>query len=100
MDFATEIRQGIPQDLPTPPKDDPAISRAPRRAMLLSPSERRLALANALRYFPPELHAELAPEFLAEFEATGRIYMFRYRPHHEMRARAISEYPARCQHPQ
>jgi urocanate hydratase len=61
----------------------------------LSKAERRLALKNALRYFPTHLHAELAPEFAAELETYGRIYMHRYRPHDEIRARPLHEYPAK-----
>ncbi|MCP4572215.1 MAG: urocanate hydratase [bacterium] len=64
--------------------------------MLLDADEKRLALRNALRYFPAALHAELAPEFAAELKAHGRIYMHRFRPHYEMHARPIDQYPARC----
>lgn len=95
--FVDEILEGIPADLPTAPPLDPAISRAPNRALNLSPAERALALQNALRYFPPAQHAALAPEFAQELADYGRIYMYRYRPHSEMRARPIAEYPARSQ---
>lgn len=95
--FVDEILEGIPADLPTAPPLDPAISRAPNRALNLSPAERALALQNALRYFPPAQHAALAPEFAQELADYGRIYMYRYRPHSEMRARPIGEYPARSQ---
>ena len=45
---------------------------------ILSPSECRLAVSNALRYFPAETHAELAPEFAEELNTYGHIYMYRY----------------------
>ena len=90
-----EITEGIPSTLPTGPTMDPNVPRAPRRENILTESEERLALANALRYFPATLHPELAPEFAEELRTYGRIYMYRYRPHHEMRARPIQSYPAR-----
>lgn len=94
--FADEILQGIPSTLPEAPPSDARVPRAPRRPLNLSDAERRLALANALRYVPAHLHAELAPELAAELRDHGRIYLHRYRPHHPMRARPLGEYPARC----
>ncbi|MHA1154391.1 MAG: urocanate hydratase [Alphaproteobacteria bacterium] len=95
-EFQRLIRQGIPAEIPPRPSDDPTISHAPVRPMLLSADEKRLALRNALRYFPAALHAELAPEFAAELARYGRIYMLRYRPTYAMRARPLDDYPARC----
>lgn len=95
-DFAHAIRRGIPDTIPPYPTEDPSTPRAPRRAMVLEPHERELALANALRYFPTEQHATLAPEFADELNTFGRIYMLRYRPTYEMYARPIDAYPARC----
>jgi len=95
--FADQIRQGVPDELPPPPPDEEGINHAPRRPLLLSPAERRQALANALRYFPARMHAELAPEFARELAEDGRIYMRRFRPTYEMKARPITEYPARCE---
>ncbi|MBC8423947.1 urocanate hydratase, partial [bacterium] len=89
-------RAGLPDALPEPPPTDPDVSRAPRRPMLLSADEKALALRNALRYFPARLHAELAPEFARELAETGRVYMHRFRPRYDMRARPIGDYPARC----
>jgi urocanate hydratase len=94
-DFQQQIRQGIPELLPTPPAEDPSISRAPERPMLLNSEERKLSLHNALRYFPEIMHKELAPEFAAELGRWGRIYMHRFRPAYPMHARPIDEYPAR-----
>ncbi len=94
--FQDQIRQGIPAAMPAAPACDATISRAPERPMLLSDDEKRLALHNALRYFPAAMHADLAPEFAGELKEHGRIYMHRFRPTYAMRARPIDEYPARC----
>ena len=93
--FQQEIRQGIPATLPEARPYDPDINHAPKRKDILTTEQKRLALRNALRYFPRELHAQLAPEFAEELRKYGRIYMYRYRPTYEMRARPIDEYPAR-----
>lgn len=87
--------EGIPEGLPPRPAEDSEISRAPSRRLVLTASERALALHNALRYFSPSLHAALAPEFAEELRRWGRIYMHRYRPDSPMFARPVSEYPAR-----
>ena len=96
MTFQEDILAGIPDILPEPRPYDTTVSHAPRRKDILSPEEKRLALRNALRYFPQKHHAVLAPEFAAELEQYGRIYMYRFRPTYEMYARPIGEYPARC----
>lgn len=94
-EFRNDITGGIPAELPEPRHLDPTVSHAPRRKDILSPSEKELALANALRYFPEHQHAVLAPEFARELAEYGRIYMYRLRPHYDMYARPIDEYPAR-----
>lgn len=81
--------------LPAPQPYDTSVNHAPKRKDILSKKEKRLALRNALRYFPAELHAELAPEFLKELEDYGRIYMYRLRPNYDMKAHPIDQYPAR-----
>jgi urocanate hydratase len=91
-----EIREGIPAEIPEPPPEDPDVDRAPPRRPKLAPDEQRLALANALRYFPQDWHEPLAPEFARELARDGHIYMRRFRPHMPMRARPIQDYPARC----
>ena len=96
MTFQEEILQGIPASLPEEKPYDKEINHAPRRKDILKPEEKALALKNALRYFPKELHAALAPEFAEELKTYGRIYMYRYRPSYEMYARPIDEYPAKC----
>jgi urocanate hydratase len=94
--FAELVAEGIPAELPVPPPHDPEVAHAPARRQVLGQAEKELAVRNALRYFPPAWHATLAPEFAAELERDGRIYMRRFRPTgYEMRARPIDEYPAR-----
>ncbi|CDN30913.1 Urocanate hydratase [Mucinivorans hirudinis] len=94
MTFAQEIREGIPAHLPQVRPLDPAKNHAPKRKDILSQDEKRLALKNALRYFPTHLHTELAREFADELREYGRIYMYRYRPVNEIFARPIGDYPA------
>ena len=93
--FQQEIRAGIPQTLPQPKPYDTEINHAPKRKDILTADEKRLALRNALRYFPKHLHAQLAPEFMDELHRYGRIYMYRYRPDYDIYARPIDDYPAR-----
>lgn len=93
-EFRAVVAEGIPSKLPAPKPRDPEINHAPRRKDILSDEEKKLALRNALRYFPKELHKELAPEFAQELADYGRIYMYRLRPDYEMKARPIDWYPA------
>ena len=94
-EFIADIRGGIPEELPELQAYDTKINHAPKRKDILTPEQKKLALRNALRYFPKHLHAALAPEFAEELKKYGRIYMYRYRPKYEMYARPIDEYPAR-----
>ena len=94
MTFQEEILAGIPRTLPEAKPYDKEINHAPRRKDILTPEEKVLALKNALRYFPKELHEALAPEFAEELKTYGRIYMYRYRPSYKIYARPIDEYPA------
>ncbi len=95
VQFQEEIKLGIPSDLPHAPVWDVNINHAPRRKEILNEAEKKLALRNALRYFPKSLHAQLLPEFKEELNQYGRIYMHRYRPHGEIKARPIDWYPCR-----
>lgn len=97
VDFKAAILAGIPEKLPPAQPLDPQISHAPKRKAILTPAEKRLALQNALRYFPAHQHAVLAPEFVQELEDYGRIYMYRFRPAYAMYARPIEDYPCQCQ---
>ncbi len=96
-DFQKAILEGIPEELPPARPRDPNVSHAPRRVIegVLSREEKKLAVANALRYFPKKWHEVLAPEFAEELEQYGRIYMYRFRPDYPMYARPIEAYPAR-----
>ncbi|NOX85989.1 MAG: urocanate hydratase [Chlorobi bacterium] len=94
-DFQKAILTGIPDELPAKKPYDPDINHAPKRKDILTVEEKRLALKNALRYFPKKLHRLLAPEFAEELKNYGRIYMYRFRPDYEMYARPIDEYPAK-----
>lgn len=96
MTFKEQILQGIPKNLPDK-KPYPALAnRAPKRKDILSKDEKRLAVNNALRYFPKDWHNALAPEFARELQEFGRIYMYRFKPDYEFYARPISDYPAKC----
>ncbi|MBF1451809.1 urocanate hydratase [Prevotella pallens] len=95
--FIADIRAGIPETLPEPQIYDTSINHAPKRKDILTAEEKKLALRNALRYFPKKFHATLAPEFANELETYGRIYMYRFRPTYEMYARPIDEYPHKSQ---
>jgi urocanate hydratase len=97
MTFKDQILQGIPTILPAKkdyPKD---ANSAPKRKDILSVEEKKLAIKNALRYFPKAWHLELATEFANELKEFGRIYMYRFKPEYKIYARAISEYPAETQ---
>jgi urocanate hydratase len=97
MTFQEQIQQGIPTTLPQPKPYETNINHAPKRKEILGEEEKKLALKNALRYFEPQFHAELLPEFREELEKYGRIYMYRFRPDYEMKARPISEYPGKSE---
>lgn len=96
-EFQVLIKEGMPAVLPPPVRRDESVSHAPVRKDILDREEKALALKNALRYFPESFHKELAPEFAKELKEYGRIYMYRMRPKHEMFARGIDWYPAKCQ---
>ena len=97
MTFQEEIRAGIPDFLPQAKAYDSEINHAPKRKDILTTEEKRLALRNALRYFPEHLHAQLAPEFAQELHDYGRIYMYRYRPDYDIHAHPLGEYPHRSE---
>ena len=92
-DFQRAILAGIPDVLPEPKGYDPNINHAPKRKDILNAEEKKLALKNALRYFPAKHHATLLPEFRQELETYGRIYMYRFRPDYKIHARSIDEFP-------
>ncbi len=92
-EFQKLILQGIPDELPEPAVYEPEINHAPIRKQILTNDEKKLAIRNALRYFPAKFHKTLAPEFKNELETYGRIYMYRFRPKYKMFARDITWFP-------
>ena len=97
MTFQQQILQGIPDELPPFKTFDDLINRAPKRKDILSESEKKLALQNALRYFDAKHHQILLAEFKFELATYGRIYMFRFHPDYKIFARPISEYPGQSE---
>ena len=93
--FQKEITQGLPEHLPAKRSVPGDVNRAPKRKDILSAKEKKLALENALRYFPAEWHEALATEFLEELKEFGRIYMYRFKPSYDMHARPIEDYPCK-----
>ena len=92
-DFKEAILRGIPSQLPAKKEINPNISHAPNRKDILSKEEKKLAIRNALRYFPEHMHATLAPEFTEELKTYGRIYMYRFMPNYEIKARHLEDFP-------
>ncbi|MCH2230007.1 MAG: urocanate hydratase [Crocinitomicaceae bacterium] len=95
--FHEQILEGVPFEIPELMPNEIGINHAPKRKQILKEDERKLALKNALRYFPKEQHKDLAQEFIEELNEFGRIYMLRFRPKYKMYARSIDEYPGNCQ---
>ncbi|MFP4557161.1 MAG: urocanate hydratase [Bacteroidales bacterium] len=93
QEFQKLILQGIPNELPAAKAWDNSVNHAPKRKQILTQFEKRLAIKNALRYFPEKYHAVLAEEFAKELNEFGRIYMHRFRPDYKISARSINEYP-------
>lgn len=84
------------KELPSMPKFEKGIRRAPKRELNLNKREIEIALKNALRYIPEELHEEIAPEFLDELLTKGRIYGYRFRPEGNIKGKPIDEYKGKC----
>lgn len=95
QEFRNDILGGIPVVLPPKIELDPTENHAPKRKDILSDEQKKLAIRNALRYFPSHLHGELASEFADELRRFGRIYMYRLRPTYKMEAHHIDDYPAK-----
>ncbi len=90
------IQFTLDKTLPEYPSFDAGIRRAPDRGFRLTPAQTRVALQNALRYVPTELHSQLAPEFLEELRTRGKIYAYRFRPQGDLKAAPIDSYPGKC----
>lgn len=93
LSFKDSVLQGIPEELPEAKPYDKSVNHAPKRKDVLTKDEKKLAVRNALRYFNPKYHKELALEFFNELQEFGRIYMYRFRPDYKMYARSLKEYP-------
>lgn len=96
--FKRAVLQGIPTRLPKPKPYDNSVDHAPKRKDILSKQEKKLAVANALRYFPKRFHKVLALEFSQELLKYGRIYMYRFRPGYPIHARSVNQFPHRSKH--
>ena len=81
---------------PEMPEFVPGIRRAPSRGFHLTKAQTAVALKNALRYLPKELHEKAAPEFLQELLTYGRIYAYRWRPAGRIYGKPIDEYKGNC----
>ncbi|MBT6013404.1 MAG: urocanate hydratase [Flavobacteriales bacterium] len=92
-DIKQAILAGIPTELPSKKQYDTSLSHAPKRKDILTIEEKKLAIKNALRYFPENLHSVLAQEFAEELKEYGRIYMHRYRPDYEIKSRHFEDFP-------
>lgn len=93
---STDTKFTLDAILPKYPKFEEGIRRAPDRGFRLTKEQTKVALRNALRYIPKELHKELAPEFLEELKTRGKIYGYRFRPEGNLNAKSIDEYPGKC----
>ncbi len=90
------MRIKLGNQLPPYPTFKEGIRRAPKREFTLSKNQTRIALMNALRYIPEELHETLAPEFMEELKTHGRIYGYRYRPEGALSGKPIDQYKGVC----
>lgn len=82
--------------LPEYPAFVEGLRRAPDRGFRLTKEQTKIALKNALRYVPEELHETLAPEFMEELKTYGRVYAYRYRPEGRIYGKPIDEYKGKC----
>jgi urocanate hydratase len=92
-EFKRQMAEGIPSELPVPKPYDSNLNHAPKRKDILNSAEKKLAIKNALRYFPEKFHSVLANEFFHELVTYGRIYMYRFRPDYEIKARHLDDFP-------
>ena len=90
------VAEGIPGLVPEHPGISTLVDHAPKRRQILTKKEKRLALKNALRYFPENQHSLLAAEFAKELDDYGRIWMMRYRPtQYEIKSYPLDSYPTK-----
>ncbi len=86
----------LDDELPAYPAFVPGCRRAPRREAHLTEADKALAIRNALRYIPPQHHAQMAREFAQELREHGRIYGYRFRPEGRLYGKSIDEYKGQC----
>ncbi len=96
FDISNAMTIKLDNSLPDYPVFKSGVRRAPKRELTLSEREIKLALKNALRYVPEELHEKLAPEFLDELMTAGRIYGYRFMPKERIYGKPIDEYKGKC----
>lgn len=96
LDISKAMRIKLDSTLPEMPKFVEGIRRALDRGFTLTPEQAEIALKNALRYVPEELHEKLAPEFMEELVTRGRIYGYRFRPEGRIYGKRIDEYKGNC----
>jgi urocanate hydratase len=96
LNVANAMTIKLDSQLPAMLEFQPGIRRAPNRGFRLTQSQTEIALKNALRYVPEELHEVLATEFLEELVTYGRIYAYRYRPADRIFGKPIDEYKGNC----
>jgi urocanate hydratase len=82
--------------LPEAPVFKQGVRRAANRGFRLTCEQAKVALKNALRYVPEELHKTLAPEFMDELKKYGRIYAYRYMPKERIYGKPIDQYKGKC----
>ena len=90
------MKTTLPKELLAYPEFADEVRRAPDRGFRLSTHQTSIALKNALRYIPKNLHTQLAPEFLKELRSRGKIYGYRYRPQGNICPKPIDEYEGNC----
>ena len=96
LDISKAMTIKLDEELPEVTVFEEGKRRAPNRGFKLTPDQTKIALKNALRYVPQELHETLAPEFLEELRTRGRIYAYRYRPKGRLYGKPINEYKGNC----
>ena len=67
------LLEGIPEHLPPELPLDESVDHAPARKQILTTIEKKLAIRNALRYFPKSHHHILAKEFLNELKSMAEF---------------------------
>lgn len=95
-DVSQAMEVKLDNTLPEYPTFDPQYRRAPNRGFRLTQAQAEVALKNALRYVPEELHETLAPEFMEELVTYGRIYAYRFRPEGRIHGKPLEEYKGAC----